>query len=122
MERVFPAARQGDGRGEGEVVEADRAGLAPLQRKDGVGLDGGRALDAVAHARRARVEARGEALGARRRLHTVSIDSRLPGCPCAARLPRGCVYDNELALVTMPGCPCGAAASPAARVQRKNVL
>ena len=47
MEGVFPAARQRDGRGQTEVVEADRAGLAPLQRKEGVGLDGGRALDAV---------------------------------------------------------------------------
>ena len=91
MERVLPAARQRDGRGEGEVVEADRAGLAPLQRKEGVGLDGGRALDAVRRdavsrpqaapalgllrARRARVEARRSALGARRRLHAA------PGCP-----------------------------------------
>ena len=103
MEGVFPAARQGDGRGEGEVVEADRAGLAPLERKEGVGLDGGRALDAVRRdavsrpqaapapgllrARRARLEDRRAALGARRGLHTVSIDSRLPGCPCDCPLP-----------------------------------
>ena len=53
MEGVFPAARQVDGRGQTEVVEADRARLAPLERKERMGLDGRRALDTVPHARAA---------------------------------------------------------------------
>ena len=56
------------------------------------------AFHTVPHARRARVEARGEPLGVRCGHHTVSILSRLPGCPCDCPAARGSVYDNQLAL------------------------
>ena len=45
-----------------------------------------------------RLSARGEPLGVRCGHHTVSILSRLPGCPCDCPAARGSVYDNQLAL------------------------